>query len=207
MFETVKTIALFPSRAIRRTYDWTVHWSKTKQAPQALFFVAMIEASIFPIPPDVLLIAMVIGDRKRWWRTALICTVGSVVGAMIGYGIGWGLYEAIGKPVVEFYHLQDTVSLVGAKYEANAFITVLTAAFTPIPFKVITIAAGLFKISFPVLVIGSILGRAGRFFLIAGLLRLFGEKISAFIEKYFDLLSLLFFALLIGGFFAFQYLH
>lgn len=196
-----------PSRGIRKLYNWTIHWSKTKRANRALFVIALAEASFFPIPPDVLLIPMVIAHRDRWWKTAAICTVGSVIGAMIGYGIGLGFFEVVGKPIVDAYHLQATVDLVGQKYAANAFLTVLTAAFTPIPYKVITIAGGLFKISFPTLVIASILGRAGRFFLVAGLLRAFGKKIEDSIEKYFDLFALLFFVLLLGGFFAFKYLH
>ncbi|HEY1074621.1 MAG TPA: YqaA family protein [Patescibacteria group bacterium] len=196
-----------PSRAIRKLYNWTIHWSKTKHASRALFVIAFAEASFFPIPPDVLLIPMVISDRARWWRTALICTVGSVLGAMLGYAIGMGLYKSVGQPIVDAYGLQSTVNLVGQKYADNAFLTVLTAAFTPIPYKVITIAAGLFKISFPTLVFASVVGRAGRFFIVAGLLRVFGEKIEEKIEKYFDLFALLFFALLVGGFFAVRYLH
>lgn len=194
-----------PSRGMRRLYNWTMHWSKTKRAPQALFLISFAEASFFPIPPDVLLIPMVIGDKDRWWRTAAICTLGSVLGALFGYAIGWGLYEAIGKPIVDAYHLQDMMAVVGQKYENNAFVTILTAAFTPIPYKVITIAAGLFKISLPVLVIASIVGRAGRFFLVASLLRLFGKKVEDLIEKYFDLFALLFMVLLIGGFLLLQH--
>lgn len=194
-----------PTAWLRKLYDWTIHWAKTPQAPYALFAIAFIESSFFPVPPDVLLIAMVVAQREKWLRNAFICTVGSVSGALLGYVIGWSLYEAIGKFIVDAYHLQAVVELVGRKYQENAFMTVFTAAFTPIPYKVITIAAGLFKISLWTLVIASIIGRAGRFFLVAGSLRIFGKRISDSIERYFDIFSLVFAALLIGGFLLLKY--
>lgn len=194
-----------PTRWLRRLYDWTLHWSRTKQAPYALFGVAFVESSFFPIPPDVLLIAMVVADRKYWVRNALICTAGSVLGALLGYLIGWSFYEAVGKVIVETYHLESVMELVGRKYAENSFLTVFTAAFTPIPYKVITIAGGLFKISLPILIIASIIGRAGRFFLVAGALRIFGAKLEKTIEKYFDIFSILFVLLLIGGFIVIKY--
>ena len=198
----IKTLLKAPLRILRKLYDWTIHWAKTPKAPLALFGVAFIESSFFPIPPDVLLIAMTMAQPKKWLRYAMICTVGSVCGAFLGYLIGWSLYESIGKLIVETYHLQDVMALVGRKYQENAFLTVFTAAFTPIPYKVITIAAGLFKISLTTLAVASVIGRAGRFFLVAAALRLFGEKIEKSIEKYFDLFSLAFTALLILGFLA-----
>ena len=189
-----------PLRLLRRLYDWTIHWAKTKYAPYALFGIAFVESSFFPVPPDVLLIAMVVANNKRWFRSALICTAGSVCGALLGYAIGWYFYQAIGKIIVNTYHLQPVMDLVGRKYQENAFLTVFTAAFTPIPYKVITIAAGLFKISLAVLVIASVIGRAGRFFLVAGCLRIFGKKVADSIEKYFDIFSIGFVLLLAGGF-------
>lgn len=204
--QLLKTIFQAPIRCFRKLYDWTVHWAKTPQAPYALFGVAFIESSFFPIPPDVLLIAMVVSDRKKWLRNATICTIGSVIGALFGYFIGWFLYESVGKLIVNTYHLQPMMDLVGKKYAENAFLTVFTAAFTPIPYKVITIAAGLFRISLVTLVIASIIGRAGRFFLVAGCLRIFGEKLEKSIEKYFDIFSIIFMLLLIGGFLAIKYL-
>lgn len=194
-----------PIRCFRKLYDWTIRWAGAKEAPYALFGVAFIESSFFPVPPDVLLIAMIVANRTKWFRFALICTVGSVLGALLGYFIGWGLYEAIGKSIVNAYHLQPMVELVGRKYQENAFMTVFIAAFTPIPYKVITIAAGLFKISLPTLVAASIIGRAGRFFLVAGSLRIFGRRISDSIEKYFDIFSIAFVILLIGGFLFLKY--
>jgi membrane protein YqaA with SNARE-associated domain len=196
-----------PSRMLRRTYDWTLHWARHRHAKLALFFVAVIEASVFPIPPDALMIPMVVADRHRWWMIAGVCTLGSVLGALIGWGIGWGFYETLGQPIVEMYHLHDKMDRVRELYQQNAFITIVTAAFTPIPYKVITIAAGLFSVPIPVLLFASLVGRAGRFFLVAGLLRAFGEPIARFIEKYFDILAILFLLLLVGGFFALRYLR
>jgi len=194
-----------PLRWIRRLYDWTLHWARTKQAPYALFFIAFIESSFFPIPPDVLLIAMVVAHRKNWIRYATICTIGSVLGALLGYFIGWSLFETVGKFIVQTYNLDAVVKMLGQKYVENAFLVVFTAAFTPIPYKAITITAGLFKISLVTLVIASIVGRAGRFFLVAAALRVFGKKISDSIEKYFDIFSIAFLLLVVAGFLALKY--
>jgi membrane protein YqaA with SNARE-associated domain len=187
---------------MRALYDWTIGWSRTRQAPWALFGIAFAESSFFPVPPDVLLIPMALASPRRWWLTALVCTAGSVLGAVLGYYIGLAFYETVGVRIVDFYHLQAAMEAVGQRYSENAFAAVFTAAFTPIPFKVFTIAGGVFQIPLGMLLAGSAVGRAGRFFLVAGLLRLFGEPVQRFIEKYFDLLSLLFVALLIAGFAA-----
>lgn len=189
-----------PTRLLRKLYNWTLHWSKTKNAKVALFVLAFAESSFFPIPPDVLLIAMTVAHRIKWWLYASIATIGSVLGGVLGYYIGFALFETVGQQIVDFYHLQKYFEIVQVKYEQNAFLAVFTAAFTPIPFKVFTIAGGVFQIKLSALIIGSLFGRAGRFFAVALALRIFGEKISRAIEKYFDILSLLFMALLIGGF-------
>jgi len=201
LFYTLKA----PLRWMRRLYDWTLHWARTKQAPYALFSIAFIESSFFPIPPDVLLIAMVVANRKSWARNAAICTLGSVLGALLGYFIGWSLFETVGKLIVQTYNLEAVVKMLGEKYAQNAFLVIFSAAFTPIPYKAITITAGLFKIPLATLVIASILGRAGRFFFVAGALRIFGKKISDSIEKYFDIFSVTFILLLAGGFLAIKY--
>lgn len=191
---------MLPSRGMRKLYDWTIHWSKTKYAKVSLFGLAFAESSFFPIPPDVLLIAMTVADRYKWWLLASITTIGSVLGGIFGYYIGFTLFETVGKPIVDLYHLQKYFEVVQIKYDQNAFLAVFTAAFTPIPFKVFTIAGGVFQIPLTSLILGSILGRAGRFFLVAGLLRIFGQRVADAIEKYFDIFSLIFMALLIGGF-------
>jgi membrane protein YqaA with SNARE-associated domain len=194
-----------PLRWFRRLYNWTIHWAKKKEAPYALFAIAFIESSFFPIPPDVLLIAMTLAHRRKWLLYALICTLGSVCGAFLGYFIGWGLYETVGKLIVSAYHMEEIIAIVGQKYADNAFLTIFTAAFTPIPYKAITITAGLFKISLATLTIASIIGRAGRFFLVAGALRVFGKKIEDSIEKYFDIFSLALVGLFILGILALRY--
>jgi membrane protein YqaA with SNARE-associated domain len=205
-FTPVLAVVKLPVTALRRLYNWTIKWAGTKQAPYALAIVAFAESSFFPVPPDALLIPMVVARRNKWLRNALICTLGSVAGAVLGYVIGWGFYESVGKKIVDAYDLHHSMEIIGDKYAQNAFLAVLTAAFTPIPFKVFTIGAGLFSVSLPTLLLASLVGRAGRFFMVSALLRVFGEKISGFLEKYFDILSLVFVALLIGGFVAIKYL-
>ena len=196
----MKKIFEYPMNFIRKCYDWTINWSKTKYASWALFFIAFAESSFFPVPPDVLLIPMVIAERKKWFQIALICSLGSVLGALLGYFIGYQFYELIGQKIVDLYNLQGAVDIVSSKYHQHAFIAIFTAAFTPIPFKVFTIVAGLVKISLTSLIIASAIGRSARFFIVAVLLRIFGEKIQYFIEKYFNLLTIVFVVLLIGGF-------
>jgi membrane protein YqaA with SNARE-associated domain len=190
---------------IRRLYDWTLHWAKTPHAAVALFVIAFVESSFFPIPPDVLLIAMVVAVPLRFFRYALICTVGSVVGGMFGYYIGFALMEVVGWKIINFYQAGPLWTEFELKYREYGLIFLAAAAFTPIPYKVATIASGATNIEFLPFVVVSALGRAGRFFLVAGLLRLFGERIKAFIEKYFDILSLVFVLLLVGGFIVVGY--
>lgn len=191
---------MLPSRGMRKLYDWTVKWSKTRYANLSLFLLAFCESSFFPIPPDVLLIAMTVASNMKWWIFATIATIGSVLGGVAGYYIGVAFFESIGKPIINFYHFQEFVDIVGNKYSENSFLAVFTAAFTPIPYKVFTIAGGVFKIPLQDLVMASILGRGGRFFMVAISLRIFGKKISNVIEKYFDIFSLAFIALIIIGF-------
>ena len=202
----MKKIFEYPAKFIRACYDWTINWAKTKYASLALFLIAFAESSFFPVPPDVLLIPMVIAERKKWFQIALICSVGSVLGALLGYFIGYQFYELIGQKIVDLYNLQAAVDIVSAKYHEHAFIAIFTAAFTPIPFKVFTIVAGLVKISITTLIVASAIGRSARFFIVAILLRIFGEKIQYFIEKYFNLLTIIFVVLLIGGFVCIKFL-
>jgi membrane protein YqaA with SNARE-associated domain len=198
----MKKIFEYPIKFIRTCYDWTIGWSRTKYASWALACISFAESSFFPVPPDVLLIPMVIAQRKKWFQIAFICSLCSVLGALLGYFIGYQLYELIGQKIVDFYNLQSAIDVVSAKYNEHAFFAVFTAAFTPIPFKVFTIVAGLCKISIFTLVIASAIGRSARFFMVAILIRIFGEKIQSFIEKYFNLLTIVFTILLIGGFFC-----
>ena len=202
----MKKIIAMPFKLIRRLYDWTLHWSKTKNSNYALFGIAFLESSVFPIPPDVLLIPMVVFEPKNWYKKALICTIGSVCGALVGYYIGRIFYDTVGLAIINFYDLHHAMFVVGEKYSKYAFLSIFAGAFTPIPYKALTISAGIFRVSLPVLIIASILGRGGRFFIVAAAIRIFGKKIQNVIEKYFNILSLIFFIILIGGFLAFKYL-
>lgn len=201
-----KEFVLWPNRAMYRLYKWTISWARTKYATYSLFGLAFTESSFFPIPPDVLLIAMTVAHRHKWWFYATIATIGSVLGALFGYYIGYAVYGTVGKPIVDFYHLEKHFEAVRAAYESNAFLALFTAAFTPIPFKVFTVAGGLFHISIFDLVLGSLLGRAGRFFAVALALRVFGKKVEDTIEKYFNILSFIFIGLLVGGFLVLRFL-
>lgn len=190
---------------LRKLYDWTMKWARHPKAEWALFGIAFAESSFFPVPPDVLLIAMAVALPSRALRYAGVTALGSLAGGIAGYAIGAFVFSAIGQPIVEFYHAESLISAIGLKYEAYAFWTVFTAAFTPIPYKVITISAGFFHISFIQFMIASILGRSLRFFIVAGLIYQYGERITAFIEKYFNILSFAFTVILIGGYILIAY--
>lgn len=191
----------------RRLYNWVLHWADTPYGAVALFLLAFAESSFFPIPPDVLLIALVLGARQRWWRFAALCTAGSVIGGIAGYGIGAALMETVGNWIIRTYHAEAYYAKVQNLYAQYDYWVVLAAAFTPIPYKVFTIASGALDMNFVGFVVVSIFGRGARFVLVAALLRLFGRPLRAFIEKYFDLLSLLFLVLLVGGFVLIKWAH
>lgn len=187
-------------RPHRAMYDWVLRWADTPHGVAALFVLAFAESSVFPIPPDVLLIALVVGSLYKWHRFALICTLGSVLGGIAGYGIGAGFMDTLGRRVIELYHAEQQFARVQALYGEYDYWVVFIAAFTPIPYKVFTIASGAFGIQFTGFVGASLIGRGARFFLAAGLLRAFGQPLRILIERYFDILSLAFVILLVGGF-------
>jgi len=193
---------------VKKLYFWTLHWADTRWALPALFVISFVESSFFPIPPDVLLLAMCFANRKRWLPYAFWCSLASVLGGCFGYLIGYSAFETVGQLIINTYHFEDEFALVGGFYEKNAFLYILAAAFTPIPYKVFTIAAGVFheNVSLLTLVGASILGRSGRFFLVAGIIRIFGTKAKGFLEKHFELASLALFVLGVGGFLAIKYL-
>jgi membrane protein YqaA with SNARE-associated domain len=192
-------------KIIKKLYDWVLHWAETPYAVPALFILAFCESSFFPVPPDVLLITLAISIPKRAFKFAFICTVGSVLGGILGYGIGLYGYETVGKPIVEFYHGQEIMNAIKLKYDQHGFLGILIAAITPIPYKVFTIASGVFTFDFWLFLIASIIGRSTRFFVVAGLIWKFGAPIRDFIDKYFNLLSYIFVILLIGGFILIKY--
>ncbi len=194
---------------MRRAYDWILKWADTKWGAIALFILAFAESSFFPIPPDVLLIACCLGlplKSKRVFYFALICTLGSVLGGIAGYmigSVGWGAMESWFIPTV---FSQEAFNNVGLLYEEYNFWVVFTAGFTPIPYKLITISAGVFDIDFILFIIASIVARAARFFLIAWLIMHFGPPIKSFIDKYFNWIAIGFTILLVGGFVLLSYL-
>ncbi|MEN8265043.1 MAG: YqaA family protein [Nitrospirota bacterium] len=192
-------------KIIKKIYDWVLHWAETPYAVPALFLLSFSESSFFPVPPDVLLIALAISIPKKSFKYAAICAVASVLGGVLGYYIGFYSYEAVGKPIVEFYHGQEIMNAIKMQYDQHGFWGILIAAITPIPYKVFTIASGVFKFDFLLFFIASVLGRSFRFFVVAGLIWKFGPTIKNFIDKYFNLLSYVFIILLVGGFILMKY--
>jgi membrane protein YqaA with SNARE-associated domain len=196
-----------PRRWIRSLYDWTLHWAETPSALTALFLIALIESSVFPIPPDVLLIAIVAARPSAWLVAAAVCSAGSLIGAAVGYAIGAGFMIAIGQPIIDFYGAQAQWDTVVALYTGEWGVWFLAAAaFTPIPFKVATIAAGATGMPFLPFLVVSAFGRAGRFVLVSAILRAFGAPIRRTLERHFDVAALLFMVLLIGGFVVLRFL-
>ena len=193
---------------LKRLYNWVLSWAESKYAIPALFILAFMESSFFPIPPDVLLIAMCLSMAKKSLRYAAVCTIGSVLGALFGYAIGYCFWEAVGEYFFQYIpgFTRELFATVTGKYNDNAFFAVFTSAFTPIPYKIFTIAAGVSKINVPTLVIASILGRGGRFFLVGGLFRLFGPKVKVFIDKYLNLLTLLLVVMYVLAFYLIPHL-
>jgi membrane protein YqaA with SNARE-associated domain len=191
---------------LRRIYDWVLHWAETPYGSWALFFLAFAEASFFPIPPDLLLIALAVSIPKKSLKYALICSAGSVLGGCFGYFIGWQFMNSIGVRIVDFYGLTQKVAYIGVLYNKYDAWAVGIAGFTPIPYKVFTIAAGAFKINFSVFILASLVSRSARFFIVGGLIYIFGPGIQAFIDKYFNILATVFTGLLVAGFFIVKYL-
>lgn len=195
-----------PGRAIhrrawhRRLYWWVLSWASHPQATWALFLLAFAESSFFPVPPDVLLIALALGSPHRAMWFALVTTVGSVAGGLAGYAIGAALFDTVGRPILEFYGLMDRYADVQELFRRWDVWAIGIAGLTPIPYKVFTLAAGAFAISLPGFVAASIAGRGLRFFLVAALLRIWGEPAREFIDRHLGILTILFAALLAGGF-------
>lgn len=191
---------------MRRLYDWTVSWADKPQGTQALAALSFAESSFFPIPPDVLLIPLVFGAPKRWWKIALVCTVASVLGGVFGWYIGKFFWQSTQDFFFTYIFSKEAFEAVENMYGEYAFLAILGAAFTPIPYKVFTIAAGVCNISLPILIAASIVGRGGRFFLVAIIIYFVGPKAKPWIEKYFNTLATAFFILLVLGFVVIKYL-
>jgi len=187
---------------IRNLYDWVLSWAETPYGAIALFLLAFAESSFFPVPPDVLLIALCIGQRERCLYFFAICTAGSVAGGAFGYALGWGFWSVLDQFFFAYVpgFTEEMFLRVQQAYDKWDFVIVFGAAFSPIPYKVITVAAGVFSINFVMFLIASAVGRGSRFLLVAALLYFFGAPIRTFIDRWFNLLVLAFTILLIGGF-------
>ena len=206
-----ETTLAAPARArpgwLRRLYDWTVGWAERPGSRWALFWIALAESSFFPVPPDVLLLALCVGAPRQSFRFATVCAAGSVLGGMLGYGIGYAAWNAVKGWFIPWVFSQEVFDQVARLYEGNAFVAILTAAFTPIPYKVFTIAAGVFHVGFLALVGASVIGRSARFFLVAAVIFFFGPRMKELIERYFDWFAWGLLALGIAGFVAVKFLR
>lgn len=191
-------------KPLRRLYDWVLHWAETPYGTPALFLLAVAESSFFPIPPDVLLMALSLSIPRRALRYALLCTVGSVLGGMAGYFLGYAFWE-LAKGIL--FHYIDPVAFgeIQGYFERYQAWAIAVAGLTPIPYKVFTITAGFLKANFAVFVVASALSRGARFFAVAGLIYVFGPAIKSFIDRYFNVLTVVFMVLLIGGFILVKY--
>ena len=199
--------------SIRKLYDWVLSWADTPYGNIALFLLAFSEASFFPIPPDVLLIALALGSRSKSFKFALICSIGSVAGGIAGYGIGhflWWNGDCYNMTAHFFFDnipgfSEDIFLNIKEQYDIHGFIIIFSAGFTPIPYKLFTITAGAFNISFISFVIAATISRSVRFFLVSFLIRKYGTNVKDFIDQYFNLLTVIFLVILIGGYVLIKY--
>ena len=191
---------------LKKTYNWTLEKAQHKNAKWYLSLISFAESSFFPIPPDILLIPMALASKAKALFYAFICTLFSVLGGTLGYAIGYFFFNSVGIYIVEFYHLENSFSVFEDYYREFGILIVLGAGITPFPYKFITIASGVFGLNIFLFLIVSIIGRGLRFYLIAILLYFFGKKIKLIIDKYFNILTIVFFILLVGSVFIIRYL-
>ena len=191
---------------LRKLYDWTLSLAETRFALLFLALVAFAESSVFPIPPDVLLIPIILAARERAFLVAGICTIASVLGGGVGYWVGAQLFDTVGQPILDFYHKADQFDEFAARFNEFGPWAVLFAGATPFPYKVITITSGATGLDFWIFMISSLIARAARFFLVAFLLWKFGPTIRKFIEERFGLVATVAIVLLFGGFLLVRYL-
>jgi len=185
---------------IRHLYDWVLSWADTPYGTPALFVISFAESSFFPIPPDVLQIALSAAKPRRAFWYATVSLVASVLGALLGYYIGCVLWDTMKGWFIPYVFTQNNFDYVQHQYQTYGYLAVFTAAFTPIPYKIFTIAAGVCELSLVTLIGASIVGRGARFYLVAALMYFCGPTIKHWIEKYFDIVAIAFTALLIAGF-------
>ena len=191
---------------LRRLYDWIIRLSGSPRAMPALAAVSFVESSFFPIPPDAMIVPMVLAQPQKAWRIAAVATISSVIGGLFGYAIGYYLYETVGLWLIDFYGLQHGFDSFRQQFNEYGFWIILVKGATPIPYKIVTIACGIAHYSIALFLIASIITRGGRFFLEAALLRKYGEPIRGFIEKRLTLVTTAFVVLIVAGFVALRYL-
>lgn len=206
MKKIIKGLHFYTFGFLRKLYDWVLSWAYKKYSSFALFVLAFAESSFFPVPPDVLQIALSVSKPKKSFIYALISSIGSVLGGILGYFIGLFLFDTVGSLIINTLGYQAQFQSVGNLYKSYAFLAILISAFTPIPYKIFTIAAGFWQVGLLPLIMASIVGRSARFFLVGSLIYFFGPKIKEFIDKYFNLLTIIFIVLLVGGFAVIKYL-
>ena len=192
--------------SLKRLYSWTLDKANHKNAKWYLSLISFAESSFFPIPPDILLIPMALASKARALFYAFMCTLFSVLGGILGYAIGYFFYNSVGIYIVDFYHLENSFNIFENYYKEFGILIVLGAGITPFPYKFITIASGVFGLNIFLFIIVSIIGRGLRFYLIAILLYFFGETIKLIIDKYFNILTIVFFILLVGSVFIIRFL-
>ncbi len=205
MTEAEKSVAR-PTSFLRAAYDRCLAWVQTPHGVWAMFWLAVAESSFFPIPPDVFLMALCIAAPTKAYRFAAICTAGSVLGGALGYGLGLGFMDSLGQPILELYGLEEKYLTVQSLYRQYDALAVGAAGFTPLPYKLFTLTAGAFRLDFPTFLLASLVSRAGRFFLVAAFIHRYGAPVRTFIERYFNLLTILFLVLLAGGYLLIKYL-
>lgn len=191
---------------LRRLYDWTLSLASGRHAEKTLAGVSFVESSFFPIPPDILLIPMIIARPDRAWRLAFIATVSSVIGGFFGYAIGYFLFEAVGQPILQFYGIVDKYDELRHLFDEWGAWIIIVKGMTPIPYKFLTITSGALHFDLAVFALASVVSRGLRFFLVAALLWKFGAPIRDFIEKRLTLVLTLSLVILIGGFVVIKYL-
>jgi len=193
---------------LKRLYNWTISWADTPVGLWALAALSFAESSFFPIPPDVLLIPLVFGAPKKWWKIALVCTLASVAGGVFGWGIGHLAWSATQDFFFNYIpgFTRENFAAVERLYQDNAFLAIFGAAFTPIPYKIFTIAAGVCNVDIFTLMAASLVGRGGRFFLVGIIIYFVGPAAKPFIDKYFNALATAFFVLLVAGFILIKYM-
>jgi membrane protein YqaA with SNARE-associated domain len=184
----------------RPLYDWTLRLAGHRHAERSMAAIAFAESSFFPIPPDVMIVPMILADRSKAYRIATICTIASVLGGVVGYAIGYFLYDSVGQWLMHVYGMTHGIEQFRHWYAQWGAAIILIKGLTPIPFKIVTIASGFAAFNFPIFLATSIVTRGARFFLVAWLLKRFGEPVQKFIEKRINLAGFLLLAIIIGGF-------